>query len=231
MRLWKRWYALVEPRVNHVLLASILVCLVILLTYLLGGAGAFTIFQRMVQANSAAPPVVSGSSGTPGAGSTTNTTTGNPGALPTLPLGVGGALTVALQIAPLDIAYNCALGASAAQAITLTNPDSVAHQFSLSWNGAASGQSFAATVQQVAGQATDTVAAHGSRSVTITAFTQLALNPNPTSQYLRVSDTTSGPAHVVATVHVWCATPPPVIPTDAVTTAVIPTIALTPPLP
>jgi hypothetical protein len=228
MRLWKRWYALVEPRVNHVLLASILVCLVILLTYLLGGAGAFTIFQRMVQANSAAPPVVS-SSGTPGAGSAT---AGNPGALPTLTVGVGGVLTVALQIAPLDIAYDCALGASAAQDITLTNPDSVTHRFSLSWNDASgSAQGFATTVQQVAGVATDTVAARGSRSVTITGFTQLALNPNPTSQYLTVSDTTSGPAHVVATVHVWCATSPPVIPTVAVPTVVIPTIALTPPLP
>jgi hypothetical protein len=211
MRLWKWWYARIEPRVNHVLLVSILVCLVVLLTYLLGGAGAFTVFRHL-QADSAAAPMAPSATAKPSNAS---------GGSASSPL-VNGALTISLQVSPLDIPYNCALGVSAAQAVTIANPDSVTHHIALSWNGPSDGaQGFSASLQQYVGGVANTVLAHDSRRITITGFTLLPLNLNPTSQYLWISDDTTSSAQVVAKAHVWCATPP----------LAVPTITLTPLLP
>lgn len=191
MRLWKQWYARIEPHVNRALLVAILICLVVLLTYLLGGAGAFFALRQLTRADAAAPPAASATSTRSAATSGISVTL------------AGGTVALALRVSPLDLPYNCALGATAAQVVTLTNPDSVTHHATLSWNGVSGvAQGFSASLQQ------STVPAHESRLVTITGLAQLLLNPSLTSQYLWISDDTSGAATVVAKVHVWCATSP-----------------------
>jgi hypothetical protein len=213
MERWKQVQARVEPHINRALLFAILACLVILLTYLLGGAGAFSAWpwRPGIQANAASAPAAPSPTAT-GGGWTAGQTV----------VSVAGAITLTLRVSPLDIAYNCALGASAAQQLTLTNPDGAAHAFTLSWNGPGGpAQGFVATVLPPGAGAGDTVPAHGSWQVKITGFTQLALNPNPTSQYLWVSEEIAGQSTTVAKVHIWCSTLP----------IAVPTIALTPPLP
>ncbi len=207
---WKQLQARVEPHVNRALLFSILACLVILLTYLLGGAGAFYTLLQGSQANVAAAPVAASPTATSGVGLSGGSTV----------ILVGGGIVLTLRVSPLDVAYNCAIGASGAQQVTLNNPDNAAHDVNLSWNGPiGAARGFTASLLSSGSGASSAVPAHGARQVTITGFTQLALNLNPTSQELWVSEDIAGSPTVVAKVHVWCSTLP----------VAVPTITLTPP--
>lgn len=216
MEFWKQVQARVEPHVNRALLFSILACLVILLTYLLGGAGAFTVFRQAIQANAASAPLAPVAA-TPSPTTALGSTGGSSIAL------ASGGIALTLRVSPLDIPYDCALGASGSQQLTLTNPDSAAHPFTLSWNGlGGAAEGFVAAVQPSGSTPANTIPAHGTRAVAISSDAHLALNTNPTSQYLWVSEEIAGTSTTVAKVHVWCSTLPVAVPT-------VPTITLTPP--
>ena len=188
-----------EPHFNRALLLSILACLVILLTYLFGGAGAFVALRQRLFPTTASSVVKTGTPSTSGSTSGAGTTSSKSGvpnsaASPA----VASSLAVALQVSPLDLPLNCALGAVASSAVTLSNPDSAAHSFALSWNGASSSTNgFSASL--LAGS----IPAHATQSVTISVL-PLSLDPTTDSQYLWVRDDIAGASKVVAKVHVTC---------------------------
>lgn len=210
MQLWKQLHSRLEPHFNRALLLSILACLVILLTYLFGGAGAFVTLRQKLFPQTASSVVTTNSpsshaSTTNGANGTTSTKgeAATPGvAVPV----VGGSATLSLQVSPLDVPLDCALGAGATSSVTLTNPDSASHSFALAWNGTSpSIPGFSAL--SPSGATVGTVPAHGTQAITVSAL-PLSLDPNADSQYLWVTDNTAGASNVVAKVHVSCSTLP-----------------------
>ena len=191
-----------EPHFNRALLLSILACLVILLTYLFGGAGAFVALRQHFFPTTASSVLTTGTSPNASTASGSN----DPSTKSSVPNSVATALAAVLQVSPLELPLNCALGASANDVVTLSNPDSAAHSFALLWNGASTTtQGFSASLQ------TGNVAAHDTRAVTVSVL-PLSLVPTLDSQYLWVTDTTGGHSHLVAKVHVTCSTLPAGVP-------------------
>lgn len=234
MQAWKQWKAriraYVEAQFNRALLLSILACLVILLTYLLGGAGAFVTLRQWLfpTGDSSALAVNAGkSSSTAHSGSTApsashTTTPSSPANAGSSPVSVAGSVVLPLQVSPLDLPLDCALGARTSGTVTLTNPDSATRTFNLAWNGTSSSVAGFSAAVQGAG-ALNTVPAHGTRLVSV-AVVPLSLDPHATSQYLWVTDDTGGASTVVAKVHVTCASLP--LPTATLPALPIPTVTL-----
>lgn len=241
MQAWKQWKAgvraYIEAHFNRALLLSILACLVILLTYLLGGAGAFVSLRQWLfpTGDSSALAVNAGKSSSashsgstapsashatsPAATAPSVSTSTNAGSSP---VSVAGSVTLPLQVSPLDLPLDCALGAAASGTVTLSNPDSAPRTFSLAWNGTSSSIAGFSTTVQGSGML-NTVPAHGTRLVSV-AVVPLSLDPHAASQYLWVTDDTGGASTVVAKVHVTCATLP--LPTATLPALPIPTVAL-----
>lgn len=219
MQLWKQVQSRLEPHFNRALLLSILACLVILLTYLFGGAGAFVALRQKLFPQTASSVVTANSPSSHSNRTTGTTGTTSAASTPTVTLpAVNASATVALQVSPLDVPLDCALGAGATSSVTLTNPDNASHSFALLWNGrSASIPGFSALTPS--GATAGNVPAHGTQAIIVSAL-PLSLNPTTDSQYLWVTDNTAGASNVVAKVHVSCSVLP--------TSAPLPTL---PPLP